>query len=133
MTNPFVVGNSYDFTTYAPAILGSDHKNMRVKAVFGYEMATSFSQPDVQHSAIYPYLISEGVAVPDDPKSYTYVMLSTDAGVDVIMAVEWVKLDSVEQITSRKLIIEIPDTKPGDAEYYRNVLLTAGAKNITIR
>lgn len=133
MSNPFVVGNTYNFSTYAPAILGSAHNNMRVKAVFGYEMAVTFSQPDVKHSAIYPYLVAESLVIPDDPKSYTYVMFGTTAGVDVVMAIEWVKLDTVEAVVSQKLIIEIPDTKPGDAAYYRDVLLQAGAKNITIR
>lgn len=133
MSNPFVIGNTYNFSTYAPAILGAEHNNMVVKGIFGYDVATSFTQPDVKHSVIYPYLVDEGITVANDPVNYTYVLFKAQNGSNVVLALEWIKLLTVIELTTRKLIIEIDDAKPGDDAYFRDTLLQAGAKNVTIR
>lgn len=129
MSNPFSIGSQYNFATLAPSILGAEHNNVTVKAVFDYEVALTFLAPDIKHASIFPLLPSGTI---DDPKKYTYVLFKSQSGADFVMALEWIDLNTVVQVVSVTLNVTLNNCKPGDAAVLRDTLLMAGFVNFTI-
>ncbi len=125
----FVVGNTYSFNTLAPAVLGASFNNAKVIGVVGYEVAITMMNVDLKQRTIYPLLPS---GTPSDPSKYTYLMLQTESNIKVVIAVEWIDINTVALVDSVTLEIIIPNVVSTDANEIRSMLTLLGYSGYTI-
>ena len=124
----FKVGNHYSFSTYAPAILGQEHKRMLLMAVGNYQLASMFDNVDIKLNNIKAYLGDRAVK---DPTKDTYLVFSTESGSKLVFGVSWINLNTLEQSTSQVVVATIDSVSASDAGRIREVLAMAGFNKVT--
>lgn len=128
-TYPFQLKKTYSFDIYPSAILGADFNNCTVLDILSYTTASKFTNLAVKHPLIYPTL-PQGYA--NDPTEYTYLMVRTEAGDEVILANEWIRQDSITEVQSAVVHVKLTDFPVTDIPLLRTVLAENGFKNFTV-
>lgn len=126
---PFELNSVYNFNTVAPAILGLEFKRVTVLAVLNYSIANTYINIETNHINIFPYL---PVGTVNDPKTYQYLLIKTETGEDTVLALPWIDLDSVTQVTSQSLVLTVNDINNTDTVKIRDAMIMLGYNNFTI-
>lgn len=125
----FEFGKKYTFNTLAPSILGATIKNHTVRGVFDFNTACSFDNVMLKHRQIYPLLPK---TVQDNPTSFKYVLLESEAGIKRIVADVWIDENSIIEVTEIKATIEIQSVTSSDVQRISESLTLMGIVNFTI-
>jgi hypothetical protein len=123
------IKKSYSFDVYPSAILGTDFKNVTVLAIMDMDSASQIIDTAAAHVSIYPYLPS---GTPNDPSKYTYIKIKTSSGITTVLAVEWIKENTVTDVTSTSATVKIGGINPEDISRIRNALVANGFNNLLI-
>jgi hypothetical protein len=126
---PFELNSVYSFNTVAPAILGLEFKRVTVLAVLNYSIANTFINIETNHINIYPYLPTGTV---NDPKTYQYLLIKTETGENTVLAIPWIDLDSVTQVTTQSLILTVNNINSTDTTKIRDAMIMLGYNSFTI-
>ena len=129
--NPnFNVNGKYTFEVYPITILGNDYKNVIVLGVVNPSIAQKFLDIDAVHNQVYPYL-PEGVR--DDPRAYDYVLLRTISGETTVLGIPWINQESIVEVESTTMIVEILDVTSQDIEKVSDALIVNGYNKFNIK
>lgn len=109
----------YTFEVYPSVILGNDFKNVTVQGVLDAESANAVTNIYTRHSQIYPYLPAGTI---NDPESYTYLKIRTEAGVVMAIAVEWIVPATVTSKTEAPLTVYFQAFPPNKIPFLRQLL-----------
>lgn len=123
------VGKSYNFETYATALLGTAYKGVTVEALMNYTTALKERDVTATHHQIFASLPS---GTPDDPEATLYVKLKLPSGVFTILGMSWIKLDTVEEVGSWIIDARIYDVTQEDVVRIRDTLALAGYGHIAL-
>ena len=123
--NQFTIGQRYNLSTYAPAVLGDNFKNFTVLAILDADTAAALGT-DVAalHASVYPSI--------DDPKptnnykSYHYVRGETANGTKVILGLPWIVEASVVEVGAQTRVIRVANTTAADEITLREALSANG-------
>jgi hypothetical protein len=126
---PFELNSVYSFNTVAPAILGLEFKRVTVLAVLNYSIANTFINIETNHINIYPYLPTGTV---NDPKTYQYLLIKAETGENTVLAIPWIDLDSVTQVTTQSLILTVNNINSTDTTKIRDAMIMLGYNSFTI-
>lgn len=126
MTYPsFTLRQSYNFDTYAPAVLGDAFKGVVIVAVMDRQTAEKELDVQTMHVQLYPFL---PVGTPNSPDAYDYVKVRFPSGVESVLGLAWIKSDSVELVQGRTITVVLANRTAGDLPRLRDVL---SANNFT--
>lgn len=123
--SPFVLGKKYSFEIYPNAVMKTIITNARVTSVMsgiiaerlGYQVAT-------KHAQIYPSLPQD--SSDRDYSSQLYVLCEFDNGQSEAYGLDWIRLETVKQLSSANYIVELGDVSPEAASALRDVLNANG-------
>ncbi len=102
----FEVGSRYNFSTWAPAILGRSFKDALVSAIFDYETALNYRSVDYTHRMVKPLLPASSA---NNPNKLTYVLFKFKDGSTHVLANEWIDSSTVLKTTMLNAIIDLYD------------------------
>ena len=130
--SPFVLGKTYSFEIHPNAVMPTIITNARVTSVMsgliaeklGYQVAT-------KHAQLYPSLPQDSSQ--RDYNSQLYVLCEFDNGQSEAYGLDWIRLETVKQLSSASYIVELTDVSPDAAAALRDVLNANGyrIKSIT--
>lgn len=125
----FELLKTYNFNTYAPAILGATFQSATVLGIFDYTTATRYISPETKNFNVYPYL---PVGTTDDPKKYTYILLKGRSGELTVLAKEWIDQTTIVLVTSATITVTVTEASIEDATRIRDSLILLGLTKINI-
>jgi hypothetical protein len=129
------VGNSYNFSTIAPAILQGSYTNAKLIAKGDYTIASSYANIYTLHNAIYPILINQSGGTniyPNDPQAYEYYVFKLPSNIYVVLQSSWIIAASISIVESLSLNITVNElTAYSDVVRILNAIATLGYTNIT--
>lgn len=131
-SSPFVLGKKYSFDIHPNAVMQTIVTNARVTSIMsgliaeklGYQVAT-------KHAQLYPSLPQDSSQ--RDYNSQLYVLCEFDNGQSEAYGLDWIRLETVKQLSSASYIVELTDVSPDAASALRDVLNANGyrIKSIT--
>lgn len=124
----FLPKKSYDFTTLAPSVLGSNYKNMKVKSIMTSEEAVKYRDIQTLHTKLKPVI----TAIPNNVDDCTFILFETTDKDNLLLAYEYIDHQSISLVTTTNVRIEIYDTAVADLSVLRNRMLELGYTNINI-
>lgn len=125
----FNINKSYNFNTLAPTILGDSYKIMKVKAILTAREAVKYRDIQTLHIMLRP-LIN---ALPVSPESCTFVLFENTDKEETLLAMEYIDIYSIVEVTKMNISIEVIGTTSDDVSILRNILLEYGYTNIQIK
>lgn len=131
MTNmsSFQLESVYDFTTYAPSLLG-EFKNVKIVGFGDYQMAQQFIDPVAMHANIYGSL-PEGVV--NDYKSYSYVIVRFENDERMAIGLPWIQEGSISLKERNTIYATIEDVGPSDVDKINRILSSNGYSSVNLR
>ena len=123
----FQIKKRYNFTTKAPAVLGGIYKNMLVEAIMSAEEAVKYMDIMTLHDqirAIEPMNMEANVC--------TYVKFKTLDGATKILAVEYINEDTIVEVKTVNIRIELHRATTTDLLVIRDRLHELGYKEFEI-
>lgn len=130
MAYNFKLKTTYSFEVYPAPIIGTTFKNVTVLGIIDRDTAETIINVATHHPAIYPYLPEGTVNNPDD---YTYLKLRTENGDITVVAIEWIRENTIEELKSRHLVVDFPDFDPTKLSFLRELLAENNMPNYTLR
>ena len=119
----FQPNRTYNFSTYAPTILGASFRRMKVTGIINYRMASKITQVDLIQRQVFPLLPPK---TPDAVTDYTYISFQDENGSESVFAYPWIIDTSINQITTMQLLATIYSADETTIAKVRDVLNTMG-------
>lgn len=119
---------SYNFTTLAPSVLGGNYKNMKVKALLTDREAVKYRDIMSLHRTLKPLI----TALPSNPQDCTYVLLENINKENILLALEYIDMYSIEEVVSTNINVLIRGTTDMDVSIIRTRLIELGYSDLTI-
>ena len=98
----FEIKKTYNFTTLVPSLLGGEYKNMQVVSLMTPDEAVKYQDILTLHEQVRT-LIALNVSAND----CTYVKFKTLEGDTKIIALEYIEPDSIKEVTTVNIRIEL--------------------------
>ena len=98
----FEIKKTYNFTTLVPSLLGGEYKNMQVVSLMTPDEAVKYQDILTLHEQVRT-LIALDVSAND----CTYVKFKTLEGDTKIIALEYIEPDSIKEVTTVNIRIEL--------------------------
>ena len=125
----FDINTRYNFSTYAPGILGGNYTNAKVLSIMNYVEAVKYTDVATIHTQVYPSL------PPNTPKDYrdlTYVLFELENGRKVVFATIWIDATTVVVAGRMDIVIRVRSVTNQDVTKIRDALTTLGYLNVDI-
>jgi hypothetical protein len=129
MAMSFELHKKYNFNTLAPSILGSGFKNVLILAIIDYTVASTYSSIQAWHTNVYPYLPA---GTPKDPTKYTYILFRTEVNTNIVLALPWIDLTTISEVTQNHLTVVINNVTPEDITRVSESLTLLGLTSFTL-
>ncbi len=121
-TSQITIGSTYNFEMYAPAILGTAYKNVKVVAILDADSAQAYINPVLMHRNVYPHLPA---GVPNQYNGYSYLKLKLASGKYTAVGIPWIRDETFTEIATTSLRFTIQNVSPDD----RNTIMKALSAN----
>lgn len=123
------IGQTYNITLKAVAILGIGYENAIVTSVLMYNDAVKF-QGDLAatHATVYPTL---GTGISRDARDLTYIRIKTSSGDYRIIAHEWIATQPT-LVNSQTVRLIIHGVSSSDMNTIRDLLIRSGFNNFDL-
>lgn len=108
------IGRLYNLNTYAPSVIGTNFRKIKLVAILDYKKAIKEANIDLLARRVFPYLPAEN-QTPSDHTQHTYYLFQ-DILSDlrpIVLARPWIVTSTdneVEQVTSLRATININNT-----------------------
>lgn len=118
----FEIKKTYNFSTLAPTLLGSDYTNLKVKAILTSEAAVKYSDIVSTHQTVKSTIKN----LPDNVSDLTYILFENSDKTTMILPVEYIETDSVVEVSSINIRIDIPNVTVDDVNILKTRLKELG-------
>lgn len=125
----FQTGAKYSFEVYPAALLRSDFTNVEILGVVSESLARKFVETYQLHANYYPYF-GAVTGTPNDPKSYNWVHIRTQSGVETVLGIAWIKPDSVKATDWQTIVATIQTSMPDALNRARLALSSNGFTDV---
>lgn len=126
----FVVNGKYSFEVFPTALLGNDFKNVTILGIIHPTIAQNFLDIEAMHVQVYPYLAA---GTPNDARGYEYVMIRTVSGVTTVLGLPWINADTIENVESGTMVVEIVNVTSQDIQRVSDALIANGFNQFNIK
>lgn len=126
----FENNNKYTFDIYPRFYFDTDYQNVTVVGKVGHSIASKYMDIYAVHSSVFPTLPPGTI---NDPTVYDYLVVKTSSGQETVVAVPWIKQDTIRQIDAQTLIVTVQGVSTSDTEKLRLALIQNGFTQIAIR
>lgn len=128
MAGTFELRKRYNFTTKAPAILGAEYRNVMVESIMTATEAVKYSDVLTLHEQIRTVLnLDLEVA------NCTYIKFKTLDGETVILALEYINSDSIVEVKTVNIRVDILEANTDDILIIQERLKELGYSKFKIR
>ena len=128
----FDLFGSYNFSTISNTVLKPDYKDMKVVGFGGFRQAIKYSGVMNDVVAVRKQLMVEtGINLIDGNKA-KYIFMEDKYGNEIVLAEDWINLDSVIPIEAMDLSISIKNVTSDDTAIIMNTLKAMGYNNIEL-
>jgi len=128
----FEFGSCYNFLTISNSILSPEYRNMTVEGIMSLNQAVRLAGVNTDVLTIREQLIKEtGLSLLPANKA-KYILFLNQNDENVLLAEDWIKLDSVKLVTALKAIFTIDNITNDDVNIINNTIRSMGYKNITL-
>ena len=128
----FDLFGSYNFSTISNTVLKPDYKDMKVVGFGGFRQAIKYSGVMNDVVAVRKQLTVEtGINLIDSNKA-KYIFMEDKYGNEIVLAEDWINLDSVISIEAMDLSISIKNVTSDDTAIIVNTLKAMGYNNIEL-
>ena len=117
----FEIKKTYNFTTLVPSLLGGEYKNMQVVSLMTPDEAVKYQDILTLHEQVRT-LIALNMSAND----CTYVKFKTLEGDTKIIALEYIEPDSIKEVTTVNIRIELQRATTEDISIIRARLKELG-------
>lgn len=90
------------------------------------DTARFWIDPEAMHVNMYPFIKNMGV--PDDPSEYSYVKVRLTNGEFTVLALPWIRSDTVEVYSESTLVLTLENVSSDDRENIVRALAANGYK-----
>ncbi|MGE3591395.1 MAG: phage DNA polymerase-associated SH3 family protein [Arcobacter sp.] len=122
------INKVYNFSTLAPAIIGSDFKDMKVRAILTAEEAVKYRDIQTLHNTLKPII----TALPTSVNDCSYVLFENIDNEKVLLALEYIDMFSIQEVVSTNIRVEIYNTNTDDVSIIRNRFIELGYANVKV-
>lgn len=121
----------YSFDVYPVPIIGNGFKRVTVQSVLDYDTALGFDDIESKHQNVFAFLPP---GTPNNPRFFNYLLIRTEDNIQTVIAVPWIKEDTIVVVQSLKaeIIIEALDSAE-ELERIRACLTQNGYNKISIK
>lgn len=126
----FNINKIYNFETLAPSVLGAEYKNAKVLALMNYGTAAGIADIPALQFNVAPFLPN---TVSRDFTKYTYVELISETNAKTILALEWIKANSVVAVSKRVVTFSVEINDSVDIPRITNAIVQNGFPNVTVQ
>lgn len=123
-------GKVYNLSTRAPSILGARLERVTLIGILTYEIAQKFENINLQYRQIYP-LLPPGT--PDTVKACTYYLFRTSSDSQVVLADQWINMDSVTLVDGINFQVTFHQRSISDVNRIRDILNAMGMTDYDIQ
>jgi len=122
------INKVYNFSTLAPAVLGSDFKDMKVIAILTAKEAVKYRDIQTLHNTLKPII----TALPTSVNDCSYVLFENIDNEKVLLALEYIDMFSIQEVVSTNIRVEIYNTNTDDVSIIRNRFIELGYANVKV-
>lgn len=116
------INKFYNFSVHANAVLGSSYRNAKLISILDYNTALKFSNIELLHRQVFPYLPPNTIG---DPTRYTYYLFSYN-NKTVVIADVWLIASSVEETQGINYTIQLNNITATQMSIVRDQLRLLG-------
>jgi hypothetical protein len=120
----FEIGKTYNFVTIDPVTLNGSYTNVKAIANLNFDIAVKFSDVVTIRNKI---MQTTGKSLLD-PRLATYTMFETQDGEKVVLANDWIDLNSVIEVDAIDMKVYIKNVTTDDLVKIKNILTALGYK-----
>lgn len=127
----FVLGDRVSFQVYPLALYGDIFNNCVGTDLVSAKTAKKFGiDPEAEHAKVYNSLPTG--TVQDDAYSYNWLVLTLADGTERVIGLPWIKVDTIEVVTTLNAIITVAGVSNADVIKLRLALSSNGFSNFSI-
>ena len=120
----------YSFETYAPGILGTNFKGVKILGSSSYFVITGFDLETI-HRQIFPSLPP---GTPDDPTVFNYYHVEFQNGERTVIAHEWIRESTIEKLDNVLITVKVGgDVSYQDADRIAGLLKMNGYQSLELQ
>lgn len=128
MASTFELRKRYNFSTKAPAILGAEYRNVMVESIMTADEAVKHTDILTVHEQIKVVLNLDIEAT-----NCTFIKFKTLDGESVILALEYINSDSIVEVKTINIRVDILEANTEDILIIQERLKELGYANFKIR
>lgn len=128
----FDFGNSYNFLTISNTILAPEYRNMTVEGIMGLNQALRVTGVNNDILTIREQLITETGKSLLPANKAKYILFLDPNNEYVLLAEDWIKLNTVKLVTALKLVLTINNITNDDVNLINNTLRNMGYNDIKL-
>ena len=115
----------YSFSTIAPGVLGASYTALKLRSIVDYEDAVKRRNIVQLQAAVYPNLYDTETKLED----YTFYVFSLPNNEELILAEQWIAPDSLQETTTQRCEISIPDITDEQIKTLKSVIGALGLRH----
>lgn len=123
----FEIKKTYNFTTLVPSLLGGEYKNMQVVSLMTPDEAVKYQDILTLHEQVRTL-----IALNMSANECTYVKFKTLEGDTKIIALEYIEPDSIKEVTTVNIRIELQRATTEDISIITARLKELGYVDFTV-
>lgn len=116
------INKHYNFSLYPNSVLGVRYTNTKLVSILDYTTALKFSNIELLHRQIYPYLPPNTL---QDHTKYTYYLFKHN-NKDIVIADVWIINSSIEETNGLSYTIKLENITPSQLSIIRDQLRLLG-------
>lgn len=125
---PLAQQSAYNFTLYAPGVLGAGYHNATVLALLDYDSAQLIEDVAALHYKALAYLPTGTVR---DPSKLNWIKIRTTTGAVRAIAADWIS-ETPRLVQATTIKIELPNLDASEAAILRQLLHKRGYLDFTV-
>lgn len=124
------IGESYNFYTLAPSVIGAKYEMATLQAILDYSTASMYSK-DLRaiHTQIYPSL---KVGTPKNIADLLFVRIKTTTNEFVVLAEDWL-VSQPTKVNTKSVTVDLTKVDINNISKLRSALLQNGFMNFEIK
>lgn len=134
MATNWQLGQTYSFSVYPEALLGTNFANVTVMALMDAATAAASGLGDIyaEHANLYSSVIGLGT-VKNDATSYYYLKLKlSDSSTPILLGIPFIIDSTVNLVTAQTITAVIGQVSSSDLINIKNLLAAAGYNSATL-
>ena len=126
-----LIGSTVNLETYAPEILGTAYRRVKILAILDFQDASRYSKISTLHASVLPQLPA---GTPSDYTELSYLKIRLNNGEVTALALPWIITESILKVDAyRRVRLVIDQVSVEEEDMLRRLLTSNGYTIIEMR